>query len=203
MKDKKLQTINYYDTHAREWSNAHHGDEQTSYWEDEMNKFHKFLPSGKVLEIGCGSGKDASNIIRLGYDYVGTDPSKGLLEIAQKRNPGTSFRNKSVQGLDFEENEFDGFWTAATLLHIPKDEIDDALQSIIRVVRNGGIGFISLKAGEGEREDAETERWFSYYSGEEFTKILEKNRLKVIEFGTKKGEKDFWLVFLVKVEKEK
>ena len=201
MKDKKTQTIGYYDTHAIEWSNIHHGDEQESYWKVEMDMFHKFLPCGKVLEVGSGSGKDASALLRLGYDYVGTDASKGLLEIAQKRNPNTIFRCVAVQDLDFEENEFDGFWTAATLLHMPKNEIDDALKNIVRVVKPNGVGFISVKAGAGERKDVETGRWFSYYSSDGFKEILERNKLRVIESRTKKGEKDFWLVFFVKVEK--
>lgn len=201
MEDKKARTIGYYDVHANEWTNKHHGDEQESYWKTEMDVFHKLLPSGKILEIGSGSGKDASALLRLGYDYVGTDASKGLLEIAKKRNPVAVFRNVAVQDLDFEENEFDGFWTAATLLHIPKDEIDDVLKNIARVVRIDGVGFISVKAGAGEREDTETGRWFSYYSSEGFKDILERNKLKVLESRTKRGEKDFWLVFFVKVEK--
>ena len=156
MEDKKARTIDYYDTNAKKWSEVHHGDEQESYWKVEMDIFHKFLPSGKVLEVGSGSGKDASALLGLGYDYVGTDASRGLLEIAQKRNPGVEFRNKAVQDLDFEDDRFDGFWTAATLLHIPKNEIDDARQNIVRVVRQNSVGFISVKAGAGEREDEET-----------------------------------------------
>ncbi len=50
MEDKKSRTIGYYDTHATEWTNMHHGDEQESYWKAEMEIFHRFLPFGKVLK---------------------------------------------------------------------------------------------------------------------------------------------------------
>lgn len=201
MKDRQLKTINFYDTHALEWSTAHNGFEETSYWKDEMEIFHNLLPSGKILEIGSGSGKDASALMRLGFDYLGTDASGGFLQIAKKRNPGATFRKVSAQDLDFDQNTFDGFWTVATLLHIPKDEMGIVLKNIARVVKPGGIGFISLKAGAGEREDKETGRWFSYYSGKEFQKILDRNNMKVIKNGTRKGENGFWLIFFVRVEK--
>ena len=153
------------------------------------------LPSGKVLEIGSGAGKDAQALIQMGYEYTGTDASKGLIDLAQQRNPGAKFENKSVFDLDYPDNTFDGFWTAATLLHIPKSRIDEALGTIRRVVKPGGVGFISLKQGEGEKEDPNTGRWFSYYSRDEFADILEGNSFRVENFEVRAGQKDTWLVF--------
>ena len=163
-----------------------------------MARFKELLPRGKVLEIGSGAGKDASALISLGYDYTGTDASEGLLNIAQKRNPMAKFYKMAVHDLSFPDQEFDGFWTAATLLHIPKAGVGEALKSIGRVVKSGGIGFISMKAGAGEREDASTGRWFAYYSQDGFHKILEENGYSVIQEDTRKGEKDWWLVYFVK-----
>lgn len=196
--NKEKQTVGYYDTKAETWATAHHGDEDVSYWQNEMERFHELLPKGRILEIGSGSGKDASALIALGYDYTGTDASEGLLKVAQKRNPEAILKLVAVHDLDFPEHEFDGFWTAATLLHIPKDRIDEALQKIKSQVKLGGVGFITMKAGSGEREDPETGRWFAYYSKEEFQKTLEKNDFQIIEVKTRKGEKDWWLCFWVK-----
>lgn len=197
--DKEDKTIGYYDREANGWVTAHHGDETESYWKNEMTRFHELLPKGKVLEIGSGSGKDASSLIRLGYEYTGTDASGGLLKIAQERNPEAEFKKISVYDLDYPQQSFDGFWTAATLLHIPKDRIDETLQRIKTQVKPGGVGFITLKAGAGERPDSETGRWFSYYSKEEFGEVLKRNSYEVIEEATRKGEKDWWLCFWVKV----
>lgn len=196
--DKELNTISFYDNQALQWATAHGGNEDESYWKSEMDKFHRFLTSGKIIEIGSGAGKDAAALIKIGYEYTGTDASKGLITVAQQRNPGATFINKSVDELDFSENNFDGFWTAATLLHIPKDRIDTALQSINRVVKPKGVGFISMKAGSGEKIDPETGRWFSYYSQKEFSKVLARNEFKIIDQETRQGEKDLWLVYYVK-----
>lgn len=196
--DLEQQTIEYYDKNAKDWAVSHHGDEITSYWQNEMERFHELLPTGKVLEIGAGTGKDATGLIAMGYDYTGTDASKGLLGIAQKKNPGAVFKHVGVYDLDFPEHQFDGFWTAATLLHIPKDRIDEALQKIRTLVKPGGIGFITMKAGAGEREDPKTGRWFAYYSKEKFREVLERNCFEIIEQKTRKGDKDWWLCFWVK-----
>ncbi|OGD08295.1 hypothetical protein A2397_03635 [Candidatus Amesbacteria bacterium RIFOXYB1_FULL_44_23] len=196
--ERELKTVGFYDKSAEAWTSMHGGNEGNSYWQDEMARFHELLPTGKVLEIGSGAGKDAAALIALGYDYVGTDASKGLIEVAQKRNPGAKFVNVAVEDLNFGEEKFDGFWTAATLLHIPKDEIDEALGSIKSQLKPGLAGFISMKAGAGEREDKETSRWFAYYSQEEFREILERNGFVVAEENTRKGEKDWWICYWVK-----
>lgn len=196
--DKEKQTVGYYDKKADDWASAHHGLEEASYWKSEMERFHELLPSGKVLEIGSGAGKDAESLIKMGYEYTGTDASEGLLKVAQKRNPQATFKHIGVHDLDFPEHSFDGFWTAATLLHIPKDRVDEALQRIKTQVKPDGVGFITMKAGAGEREDPETGRWFAYYSKDEFQGVLERNGFKVVEEKSRKGEKDWWLCFWVK-----
>ena len=67
--DREKQTVGYYDKKAEDWATAHGGYEKTSYWQSEMERFHELLPSGKVLEIGSGTGKDAEALIAMGYDY--------------------------------------------------------------------------------------------------------------------------------------
>jgi len=128
--DAERQTIDYYDREAETWTVTHGGYEKKSWWENEMAKFHELLPKGKVLEIGSGAGKDASALIAMGYDYTGVDASKSMIEIAKKRNPGATFLCVKVHDLDFPAGTFDGFWTAATLLHIPKSRIEEALAKI-------------------------------------------------------------------------
>lgn len=198
-KSKITQTIDYYDREAENWSRAHHGDEQDSYWFEEMNRFHELLPTGKILEVGSGTGKDAAALISMGYDYVGTDASKGLLQLAKKRNPKATFHHKAVEELDFPDGSFDGFWTAATLLHIPKDKVDNALSTLGKQVRSRGIGFISVKQGEGEKIDEPTGRLFSFYSKDEFSGILVRNGYEVVESKVKPTEGETtWLIYFVK-----
>lgn len=195
------QTTDYYDHKAEDWISEHGGHEGESYWKAEMERFHELLPSGKVLEIGSGAGKDATALIGLGYNYIGTDASQGFLKIARKRNPKAIFIHKRVEDLDFSEGSFDGFWTAATLLHMPKDKIDQVLTTIKRQVKPGGIGFISVKQGEGEGIDEPTGRWFAYYSQEEFADVLKRNGYEVLEARIRPTEgKTTWLTYFIKTQ---
>jgi SAM-dependent methyltransferase len=198
MKSSSERTIGYYDTHTEEWvASAHYR------FTEEIGSFLGYVPFGsRVLEIGVGAGFEAENLARY-YSYSGVEPSKGLLTVARKSNPGVDFRNILAQEVaeNFAENSFDAFWTVATLLHVPKDEIKDTLLGIRTVVKNDGVGFITMKYGEGEIED-ENGRTFSYYSLGEFTFLLEMNGFEVFEKEIEQTEdKTIWLKFFVRVRK--
>ncbi len=200
MDDKKVETVKYYDQAANSWSASHGGDDKESWWKDEMTRFNEYLPSGRILEIGSGVGKDAEALIRLGYDYTGTDASNGLLELARKRNPSATFIQRYAHEIDHSLGEFDGFWASAVLLHIPRDEMRDSLLAISSVIKNDGVGFITMKEGEDERVDEKTGRLFTYYKEEEFRDVLESTGFSVLEVGRRDTEKDNWLIFYVKKE---
>lgn len=196
-------TLDTYNDNAWHWVKIH---PQEGVYRDEMLSFKKLLPIGKILEIGSGSGRDASELIALGYDYVGTDISKSLLEIAKNKNPNKEFLLHSVYDLDFSDSsKFDGFWASAVLLHIPKAKIDLALRKIRDSVKSNGIGFISLKEGSGEKLESRInssyndKRFFAYYSKQEFSEVLVRNKLKIIDSKSVKKESTSWLYFFVKV----
>lgn len=199
-------TVKTYNTNAKVWAKKHL---TPGYWAQELATFKKYLPHGKVLEIGAGGGRDAQELIKLGYDYVGIDVAEKLLAEAQKLNPTATFIHQSIYDLDFPLNSFDGFWTSATLLHIPKSRIKEALKKIHAVIKPRGIGFISIKQGKGERVEqdepqlpGDRRRLFAYYSQSEFKKILEDNGYQIIESHVKPiSERTTWLIYFVKVIK--
>ncbi|CAN5199518.1 hypothetical protein BH09PAT2_BH09PAT2_03230 [soil metagenome] len=194
-------TIEAYDQNATVWADSRN---KQGVWGNEKNKFHQYLSHGKIIEIGSGGGRDAKDLIALGYDYIGTDISNGLLEVAKKNNPGVSFFLQSVYELDFNPDSFDGFWASAVLLHMPKDRIDEALNSIKRILKSGAIGFISLKKGDGEKlvegdhVGIEYKRFFSFYQKNEFTQILKNNDFEILESYEFDHSDKKWLAFFVK-----
>ncbi len=190
--------MRYYDKEATNWSASHGGDDKDSWWKDEMLKFNEYLPNGKVIEIGSGVGKDAQALIGLGYDYLGTDASIGLIELAKQRNPSAQFVQKYAHELDPSVGEFDGFWASAVLLHIPRNEMEKSLLAISSILRNEGVGFITMKEGEGERIDEKTGRLFTYFKEDEFRDVLESTGFSVLEVGRRDTEKDNWLIFYVR-----
>src|SRR3989344_6253640 len=154
------------------------------FWKLEFDKFKNLLPNGKVIDIGCGEGRDAKFFINNNYSYVGIDLSPEMLELARKLNPTADLFEMSMYNLNFTENIFDGFWAAASYLHIPKQRADEALQELKKVVKIGGIGFFTMKEGKGEKMmtgPTDEERFFSLYSEKEFADVLIKNGFEIIE----------------------
>ena len=140
---EEQMTLDAYNQVAAQWA-AEHDDPE--YWSLELDLFHQLLPQGSIVEIGSGGGRDAKELIAFGYHYTGTDISAGLLQVAQQALPGQTFVQQSVYDLSFDQ-EFDGFWASAVLLHIPRSRIHQALSRIRQSLRVGAIGFISLKDG--------------------------------------------------------
>lgn len=199
--DDEITTRNSYNKTAKNWSSNHWTE---NFWRENLGIFHKFLPSGKLLEIGCGAGRDAQDLINLGYDYLGTDISVGLLAEARKNNPDGVFKKVSLYNLDFKE-PFDGFWCAAVLIHVPKDRISEALLSINRNMKTGATGFITVKEGEGERLEQREELGnakflFAHWQNIEFKNTLEKNGYKVLNEGyMPMSKRTKWLTYHVQV----
>lgn len=188
-----------YDKHAAAWSSYH---SIKKFWGEEFDRFYGLLPAGKLLEVGCGAGRDAKELIQHGYDYVGTDISTGLLELARKNNPQAHFEQMSLYDLDFNE-KFDGFWCAAVLLHIPRGRIGQALRSIRGVIKPGGFGFIAVKEGDGEIMETTDgmNRCFIYWHDEAFRQVLKDNNFKVLHYTYKPmSEHTKWLIYQVQVQ---
>lgn len=182
----------------------------SDFWRPEFEKFSELLPNGKVIDIGCGSGRDVILFTEAGYDYAGVDISDEMLSEAKKLVPAANFVKGNAYSLDFPSRTFDGFWAAASLLHIPKINTSLVLQEIKRVTRVGGIGFIAMKEGEGEQMvqgslDGD-ERFFSFYAESEFLQLLQSNGFEVLEHSRDMREYNppknltVWLLYLVRVK---
>lgn len=189
-------TLDFYNESASNWAGNH---SSSDFWREEILRFQKLLPSGEVLEIGCGGGRDASALAEFGYDYVGTDISSGLLEIAKKANPGLELQEVSMYDLGEKwQNEFDGLWASAVLLHIPKDRINTALASIKTALKPGAIGFVAIKEGDGAADVYGDGRTTVFWQKEEFREVLEYSGFNVRDFTCRSmSRKPSWLCYFV------
>ena len=118
-----------------------------------QKKFIGYIPErGKVLDLGCGSGRDTLFFKGLGYDVIAVDGSAEMCKQAEK-NIGQPVINMTFDKLDFD-SEFDGIWACASLLHVPAGEIKAVLERVEKALKTGGYFYFSVKYGEfeGERE---------------------------------------------------
>lgn len=120
-----------------------------------------------AVEIGCGDGRDALEIVPRVASYVGVDPSEGLLAIAKKRLPEATFVKADALSYDYPDS-VDVMFAFASLLHVNKDDMRIALEKASKALRPGGIYFVSLKERdeytEEVKQDKYGERMFYFYN---------------------------------------
>jgi SAM-dependent methyltransferase len=100
-----------------------------------------FKTSSKLLDIGCGSGRDLALLVSLGHNCFGLDATPEFVELSQTLHP--ELKGKIVQGAlpDFDlpfGGKFDGILCSAVLMHIPEDQLVPAALSIKRCLKKGG-----------------------------------------------------------------
>jgi SAM-dependent methyltransferase len=118
-------------------------------------------PGTSILELGCGSGRDTAEMLRLGYDVTPTDGSPEMARYAERH------LNRPVMVLEFSEigggPRFDGVWAQACLLHIPIASICAILTRIYGVLKAPGVLFANFKEGNAEGRDR-LGRYYNYPS---------------------------------------
>jgi SAM-dependent methyltransferase len=96
-------------------------------------------PRGDGLDVGCGTGVLAERLASAGYQMVGVDPSKGMLEILEARTPSVRPVQAPGTSLPFDDDSFELVITVAVMHHIADpDEVRQTLAEMVRVMKPSG-----------------------------------------------------------------
>lgn len=135
----------------------------------------------KVLEVGCGFGRDAKSLHEQGIDIKGTDISPKMIAKAKHLFPEIDFKVMDLRNLDFEDASFDYVIANAVLLHFPKEEIAPSLQELKRVLKKNGKIWIGVKKGSGEgfQMRKQSLRYISFFKEDEIKSIIKKEGFKI------------------------
>lgn len=107
-------------------------------------------PGARILDAGCGSGRDAKAFSEMGYEVEAFDASAELVELARQH---TGLPVKEMRFEDITEVErYDGIWCCASLLHVPLAELPGVMTQLAKALKPGGVWYLSFKYGSGERE---------------------------------------------------
>ncbi|MBR4861248.1 MAG: class I SAM-dependent methyltransferase [Firmicutes bacterium] len=151
------QTLNYYNENAAAFCEGTLNADMSHLY----GCFLQHIPAGgKILDLGCGSGRDSLAFLRKGYQVEAVDGSEELCRFAAEYI-GQPVRCMDFEELDYEE-EFDGVWACASLLHAPKSRIPSILSKIRRSLVPGGTLYFSFKHGDSER--TKDGRFFNDYT---------------------------------------
>jgi SAM-dependent methyltransferase len=138
-------TAAYYDAHAAEYARQVLPLDMDQFYE----RFLGLVPAGgHILDAGCGPGRDALAFLRRGYRVTAFDASAELARLAAAFL-GQPVEVRRFQDLEYED-VFDGIWACASLLHVPRGELEEVFRRLTRALRPGGVWYMSFKWGEAE-----------------------------------------------------
>lgn len=164
-----MNTLDYYNKNSEEYFNSTLNVDMTNTYKE----FLKLVPEGgKILDLGCGSGRDSMNFMKLGYEVTAVDGSKELAKRA------SVLLGKEVIVSTFEELElkekFHGIWACASLLHIKREDLKTVLNNLYNNLDDNGVFYMSFKYGEKEYVD-DKNRYFNCFTDESIISFINEN----------------------------
>lgn len=162
--------------------------------------------NSKLLEIGCGSGRDVLFMIENNYNVIAIDGSKNMIEEAKKIHSELKerlFHRILPNDLEFD-NKFDGIYSISTLMHLSKDDLKKTLSKIYSLLNQNGkfLMSVSLFRDDIDKDGFDDKgRFFLLLSLEEWIKICEEVGFRIVETKRNKDGLDRngieWLTMVV------
>ena len=158
-------TLDYYNSKAKDFVT----DTVAVAFTEMQDTFLEYIPKGgRILDFGCGSGRDTKYFISKGY-YV--DATDGSEELCINASEYTAIKKKQKLFEELDEVElYDGVWACASILHVEKKQLPEILKKIATATKKGGVVYTSFKYGEFE--GIRNGRFFTYLTEESFGEIL-------------------------------
>lgn len=134
--------------------------------------FVKHVPDGaKILDLGCGSGRDTKAFLDIGYEVDALDGSE---ELARLASDYTGIRVKCMEFNQLNEHcIYDAVWACASLLHVASHELPYILERIRVSLKAKGVVYISFK--HGDFEGVRDSRYYTDMTHERFAEVLNKS----------------------------
>lgn len=159
-------TLEYYERHAEDYVR----DTADVPFADLQNRFLEILPDGgRILDFGCGSGRDAKYFCDRGYIVDAVDGSAALCEAAEKRI-GRPVRRMLFEELDAVEI-YDGIWACASVLHVTPEKLPEIFRRMAEALKPAGVLYVSFKYGT----------FSGMRNGRYFTDLTEESLLSLAE----------------------
>lgn len=159
------ETLNYYNQNAAKFTQNTISVDFTA----TQNRFLSRLPvTARILDFGCGSGRDTKAFLEQGYQVDAIDGSEELCKLAS-RYTGIEVRRMFFQELS-AVSEYDGIWACSSILHLTREELAEVMRKMSIALKPNGIIYTSFKYGtfEGVRNG----RYFTDMTEEIFADFI-------------------------------
>lgn len=190
------QTLDYYNRNAENYYQNTVGTDMTV----QYRFFLKYLSAGaRILDLGCGSGRDTKYFRDNGYNVTAVD---GSAEMCRKAEAYTGINVRQMDFLDLSDRElYAGIWASASLLHIAKKDMIRMLAKLRTALTKEGVLYVSFK--EGSFEGVRNGRYYTDLTeGELFNLVNRVGGMKIVaakRFTEQRdGEEVHWISAIIK-----
>ena len=138
-----MKTIDYYNKHAEEFTASTFEVDMESLYQPFLVELQE---GARILDVGCGSGRDTLAFKNKGYQVDAIDYSEELVKKAT-RLTGIPIKLKSFYEVDDYE-AYDGIWACASLLHWERRRLAEVLEKMVQAINPDGGIYMPFKCGD-------------------------------------------------------
>lgn len=142
------RTLAHYDERAAEfWQGTRDHDVKQNI--DALLRHIRATPPFRILDFGCGPGRDLAAFRALGHEPVGLEGSPALAAMAREHG-GCEVWEQDFLALKLPAGHFDGIFANASLFHVPRQELPRVLGELRASLKPEGVLFASNPRGNNE-----------------------------------------------------
>lgn len=138
---------------------------------DALLRHIEARPPFRILDLGCGPGRDLKAFTSRGHVAVGLDGAEPFVRMAREET-GCEVLHQDFLNLDLPVEAFDGIFANAVLFHLPSREISQVLRKLHAALRSGGVLFSSNPRGNNQEgwSGARYGTWYDWPTWQELLK---------------------------------
>lgn len=133
----------------------------------------------RILDLGCGPGRDLATFVARGHTPVGLDGAPAFVAMARAAT-GCEVWHQDFLALDLPGKRFDGIFANAVLFHVPTQALGRVLAELRRSLVTGGVLFCSNPRGPDIERQQEL-RYGSYLTLETWSRFVTAAGFELIE----------------------
>ena len=186
----------YYQTHFLEYHEQTFHVNPDSFLEPLAKRLN---PRARILDVGCGSGRDLLWFKNQGFAVTGFERSSGLAQLA-RQNVDCKVLEGDFTHFNFSELQADAVLLIGSLVHVPHEKMAGILGNIVKSLHGDGLLLITMKEGKGTKASPDG-RTFYLWKQASLMEIFDSLGLADIDFTrqvSKVRSDDVWLGYVLR-----